>query len=113
MVTTKEDLKERLLKYISETPTDDDIRLLEDFTDTFSSLSAEGQAEMQSRLDEAENSIKEWEQKYNDNDTAWRKRYTDRFNGKPVEEIPEVKEQLKEEAGRNITIEDLFTPKEV
>ena len=112
MVTTFDDLKERMSKYFSETPTDDDIKMLEDFSDTFYSMSAEGQKEIQSQLDDANKSIKEWEQKYTDNDTAWRKRYMDRFNGKPVEDIPEVKQQIEQEAGRSITIEDLFTPKE-
>ena len=27
-----------------------------------------------------------WEEKYKENDADWRKRYMDRFNGKPVEE---------------------------
>lgn len=27
-----------------------------------------------------------WEEKYKENDANWRKRYMDRFNGKPVEE---------------------------
>ena len=109
MVTTQEDLRDRISKMFSETPTDDEIKLMEDFTDTFSSMSAEGQSDLKSKLDEANKSISEWEQKFADNDTAWRKRYTDRFNGKPVEDIPEVKEELQKEAGKSITIDDLFT----
>ena len=52
----------------------------------------------------------EWEQKYNDNDAMWRKKYMDRFNGK-VEDIPEVKKSLEADRSENITINDLFTPK--
>lgn len=110
MVTTQEDLQARLSKMFSETPTDDEIKLMEDFTDTFSSMSADGQTDLKAKLDEATKSISEWEQKFNDNDNAWRKRYTDRFNGKSVEDIPEVREEIQKEAGTTITIDDLFTP---
>lgn len=108
MITTQEDLSNRIKSMFSENPTDEQISLMEDFADTMGSLSADGQNELRAKLDEAEKKASEWEQKYTDNDTAWRKRYVDRFNGKSVEEIPEVKEQLQIEQRANITIDDLF-----
>lgn len=109
MITTQEDLSNRIKSMFSENPTDEQISLMEDFADTMNSMSAEGQSDLQAKLDEAEKKASEWEQKYTDNDSAWRKRYVDRFNGKSVEEIPEVKSQLEADKSANITIDDLFT----
>ena len=110
-IVKKEELTERIKKMFSDNPTDDEISLLEDFTDTFSSLSGNGGEDLSAKLEEAEKKNAEWEQKYNDNDAMWRKKYTDRFNGR-VEDIPEVKKSLEAERSENITIADLFTPKE-
>lgn len=109
-IVKKEELTERIKKLFSDNPTDDEISLMEDFTDTFSSLSANNFDELSAKLTEAESKNSEWEQKYNDNDAMWRKKYMDRFNGK-VEDIPEVKKSLEADRSENITINDLFTPK--
>ena len=111
MITTQEDLSNRIKSMFSDNPTDEQISLMEDFADTMNSMSADGQSDLQTRLDEAEKKASEWEQKYTDNDTAWRKRYVDRFNGKSVEDIPEVKEQLQADKSANISIDDLFITK--
>lgn len=111
MITTQEDLSNRIKALFSENPTDEQISLMEDFADTMGSMSADGQNDLQQRLDEAEKKASEWEQKYNENDTTWRKRYVDRFNGKSVEEIPEVKAQLQADRSTSISIDDLFTEK--
>lgn len=109
-IRTLEELTKQIKSKFSENPTDEEISLLEDFTDTFSSLSANNFNEISAKLTEAESKNAEWEQKYNDNDSMWRKKYIERFNGK-VEDIPEVKKSLDAERGANISIEDLFTPK--
>lgn len=109
-VVSKEELTEKIKKMFSDNPTDDNISLLEDLTDTFDSLSANNSNDLSAKLEEAEKKNNEWEQKYNDNDAMWRKKYIDRFNGK-VEDIPEVKQNLEAERSSNITIEDLFTAK--
>ena len=41
----------------------------------------------------------------------WRKKYIDRFEGK-VTDIPEVRQSLEADRSANITIEDLFSPKQ-
>lgn len=56
----------------AESPTDDDIKLLEDVTDTINDLSSKAKDD--------------WKSKYEENDRAWRKRYTDRFNGTGTED---------------------------
>ena len=109
-VKTLEELTTALKAKFSENPTDDEISLLEDFTDTYNSFSANKSEDVSAKLKDAETKLSEWEQKYNDNDAMWRKKYIDRFNGK-VEDVPEVKKSLEAERGANITIEDLFTPK--
>lgn len=109
-VKTLEELTTALKARFSENPTDDEISLLEDFTDTYNSFSANHSEDVGAKLKDAETKLSEWEQKYNDNDAMWRKKYIDRFNGK-VEDVPEVKKSLEAERGANITIDDLFTPK--
>ena len=109
-VKTLEELTTALKAKFSENPTDDEISLLEDFTDTYNSFSANKSEDVGAKLKDAETKASEWEQKYNDNDAMWRKKYIDRFNGK-VEDVPAVKQSLEAERGANITIEDLFTPK--
>ena len=109
-IVNKEELTERIKKLFSDNPTDDEISLMEDFYDTFASLSANNSDDISAKLTEAESKNAEWEQKYNDNDAMWRKKYMDRFNGK-VEDIPEVKKSLEADRSENITINDLFTPK--
>ena len=112
MVTTKDDLVARLKEKImaSENPTDDEIKFMEDLSDTFDSFSANNSDDLNAKINELESKNKEWEQKYNDNESAWKKKYIERFEGK-VTDIPEVKESLDAERGANISIDDLFIPK--
>lgn len=107
---TLEELTNLIKSKFSENPTDDEISLLEDITDTYNAFSASNTDDLSARLNEAESKNAEWEQKYNDNDAMWRKKYIDRFEGK-VTDIPEVKQSLEADRSANITIEDLFSPK--
>ena len=109
-IKTLEELTNVIKSRFSENPTDDDISLLEDLTDTYNSFSATNNEELSTRLKDAETKNAEWEQKYNDNDAMWRKKYIDRFEGK-ITDIPEVKKTLEADRSANITIEDLFSPK--
>lgn len=102
------DLLNRIKKGMSETPTDEEIKLVEDFTDTFTSLSKDGGEDWKAKYEELE---KTSEERYQQNDAEWRKRYTDRFMGK-VEDIPEVKQAQEQNRAETITIDDLFTRKE-
>ena len=58
---SKDELLAALRGVLGENQTDEAIALIEDVTDTFDAPT------------------EDWEQKYKDNDAAWRKKYTDRF----------------------------------
>ena len=111
-VTNIEDLTARIKQRFvnSDNPSDEDIAFLEDFTVTFNSFSASNSNELSDKVKDLEAKVADWEQKYNDNEANWKKKYIDRFEGK-VTDIPEVKQTLDAERGSNITIEDLFTAK--
>lgn len=68
-IKSKSELLEMVKARLGDGNTDEDISFLEDITDTVTDLE-----------NKASNSI-DWEQKYNENDAAWRKKYTDRFYG--------------------------------
>lgn len=107
-IVEMQDLYSRIKGKMGEVPSDEDISLLEDFTDTFTSLSKSESENWKAKFEKSE---AEWKEKYDSNDAAWRKRYTDRFMGK-VEDIPEVKDSLEKQRAETITIDDLFTEKE-
>ena len=107
-IVDMQNLFDRIKKKVGEVPSDDDISLLEDFTDTFTSIS---KGETENWKEKYEQNDAAWQSKYDENDANWRKRYTDRFMGK-VEDIPEVKQAVAEERATSITIDDLFTAKE-
>ena len=104
-VLTREDYITRIRGRFGDEPTDDDIALIEDMTDTYDDLNAKV----------SDNT--DWKAKYEELDKSWRKKYVDRFNGKvesdadfgvePTEEDDESIDQY--EAPK--TYEDLFTEK--
>lgn len=98
-VKTKEEILEMVRGRFGEVPTDDDIAMLEDITDTFT--------DFEEKTSDAIN----WKNKYEENDKAWKKKYSDRFfskddgNDEPGEpEVPDDKPMK--------TFDDLFTVKE-
>lgn len=66
-IRSKEELIAAINQRLGETPTDEDLALLEDVTDSFDDLTqrASGSGE--------------WEQKYKDLDKTWREKYRARF----------------------------------
>lgn len=104
-VLTKEDFVARVKDRIGEATDDDSIAFLEDMTDTYESLTANGADEWKRKYDDAE-------QRYQENDKSWREKYRNRFFDK-VEKIKEdVKDdQMEEGSGAkasDISIDDLF-----
>ena len=104
-VLTREDFVARVKDRIGEATDDDSIAFLEDMTDTYESLTANGADEWKQKYEDAE-------KRYQDNDKSWREKYRNRFFDK-VEKIKEdVKEDQMEEgsgaSGSNMRIEDLF-----
>ena len=73
-VKTKTELLEMIKNRIGDGNSDEDISFIEDITDTVTDLE-----------NKASNNIN-WEQKYNENDAAWRKKYRDRFFNTDVDD---------------------------
>lgn len=64
-VRTKEEIMDAISKRLGEDTSDEALALLEDVTDTFADMETKAGTD--------------WEQRYNDLDASWRKRYRDRF----------------------------------
>lgn len=90
-VRTTQEIIDALKESFGESPDDNQLAMLEDVSDTFSDLN--------------EKCSEDWKTKYEENDKAWRKRYTDRFSGKDVSE-PSPPEDDTEP--KPLTYESLF-----
>lgn len=91
-VRTTQEIIDALKESFGESPDDTQLAMLEDVSDTFTDLN--------------ERSGEDWKTKYEENDKAWRKRYTDRFSGKTD---PELDQSLDEpEPPKPLTYETLF-----
>lgn len=93
MIKSRDEIIKAISARFGEEPTDDDISLLEDVTDTFTDFE-----------DKTKDSTN-WKEKYEENDREWKKKYTERFLNK------EVKEELfddDEDEAKPLTYNDLF-----
>lgn len=96
-IKTREEILEGIKARMGDNLDDSSISFLEDVTDTFTDL------------EEKSNSTEDWKTKYEENDSMWRKKYTDRFFSSEPEgsdDSPNV------EGGDTVepkTFEDLFT----
>lgn len=83
------ELQKKITDFIGDRTDDEALSILEDVADTL--------------VDEPE----DWHEKYNQLDADWRKRYRDRFNGKPdrADTIPEQEQEPREET---IVISDIL-----
>lgn len=97
-VKTREEILESLRGRFGEEPTDDDIAMLEDITDTFTDF------------EEKTNDATNWKNKYEENDKAWKKKYSDRFFSKEGGENIILYEPYEPEPVKSFN--DLFTVKE-
>lgn len=59
---------------IGENTSDEALSFMDDLSDTMTDFNTRTQDST------------DWHQRYDENDAMWRKRYADRFSGKPVEE---------------------------
>lgn len=97
-VKTREELLNSFNTIVGENADDAVLEFISDMTDTFDDY-------------EAKSSI-DWEQRYNDNDAMWRKKYKDRFFGKSDnndEEFEKPTDPRKANPIEKITIKGLFT----
>lgn len=98
-VKTREEILESLRGRLGEEPTDEDIAMLEDITDTFK--------DFEEKTSDATN----WKKRYEENDKAWKKKYSDRFFSKDDDENdPDEPEEPDDKQMK--TFDDLFTVKE-
>lgn len=93
---SKDELIEKIKKYVGDRTDDETIELIEDISDSIDSSDAD-----------------EWKQKYKENDKMWRDRYISRFLEKKEDEpdTPTEHEEHEEEKEYN-SFEDLFEEEE-
>lgn len=85
---SKEELLEKVRKYLGDRTDDESIEIVEDINDSFDTSDED-----------------EWKRKYEENDKMWRDKYISRFFEKKEEETPT--EHVEEEKEYN-TFDDLF-----
>ena len=90
-VRTTQEIIDALKQSFGESPDDTQLAMLEDVSDTFADLN--------------ERSGEDWKTKYEENDKAWRKRYTDRFSG---EADPDQDSDGDDPEPKPLTYESLF-----
>lgn len=91
---SKDDLIEKVRKYVGDRTDDETIEIIEDISDSIDSSDAD-----------------EWKQKYEDNDKMWRDKYISRFVEKKEDELDTPTEHEEEEKEYN-SFEDLFEKEE-
>lgn len=102
VIDNRDAFLQRLQERIGEDMKDEDVAFIEDITDTYDHMSGQSDTE--------------WENKYNELDASWKKKYTDRFfQGDSTLTTQQVKEEQKENIisdGEPKTFEDLFKERE-
>ena len=91
---SKDELIEKIKKYVGERTDDETIEIIEDISDSIDSSDAD-----------------EWKQKYEENDKMWRDKYISRFLEKKEDELDTPTEHEEEEKEYN-SFEDLFEEEE-
>ena len=91
---SKDELIEKVKKYVGDRSDDETIEIIEDISYSIDSSDAD-----------------EWKQKYEDNDKMWRDRYISRFVEKKEDE-QDTSEEHEEEENEYISFEDLFEEEE-
>lgn len=91
---SKDELIEKVKKYVGDRTDDETIEIIEDITDSLDSSDAD-----------------EWKRKYEENDKTWRDKYVSRFFDKKEEDLETPTEHEEEEKEYN-SYEDLFKKEE-
>lgn len=87
---SKDELIEKIKKYVGDRTDDETIEIIEDITDSIDTSDAD-----------------EWKRKYEENDKMWRDKYVSRFFDKK-EEVLETPTEHEEEEKEYNSYEDLF-----
>lgn len=91
---SKDELIEKVRKYVGDRTDDETIEIIEDISDSIDSSEAD-----------------EWKKKYEENDKMWRDKYISRFVEKKEDELDTPTEHEEEEKEYN-SFEDLFEEEE-
>lgn len=91
---SKDELIEKVRKYVGDRTDDESIELIEDISDSIDS-----------------SDVDEWKQKYEENDKMWRDKYISRFVEKREDE-PDTPTEHDEEEKEYNSFEDLFEEEE-
>lgn len=91
---SKDELIEKVRKYVGDRKDDDTIEIIEDISDSIDSSEAN-----------------EWKKKYEENDKMWRDKYISRFVEKKEDE-PDTPTEHDEEEKEYNSFEDLFEEEE-
>lgn len=91
---TKDELIEKVRKYVGDRTDDETIEIIEDISDSIDSSDAD-----------------EWRQKFEENDKMWRDKYISRFLEKKEDELDTPTKHEEEEKEYN-SFEDLFEEEE-
>lgn len=91
---SKDELIEKVRKYVGDRKDDDTIEIIEDISDSIDSSEAD-----------------EWKKKYEENDKMWRDKYISRFVEKKEDE-PDTPTEHDEEEKEYNSFEDLFVEEE-
>lgn len=89
---SKDELIEKVKKYVGDRTDDETIEIIEDISDSIDSSDAD-----------------EWKQKYEENDKMWRDKYISRFLEKKEDDTPTEHEEEEKEYN---SFEDLFEEEE-
>lgn len=90
----KDELIEKVKKYVGDRTDDETIEIIEDISDSIDSSAAD-----------------DWKQKFEENDKMWRDKYISRFLEKKEDELDTPTEHEEEEKEYN-SFEDLFEEEE-
>lgn len=90
---SKDELIEKVKKYVGDRTDDETIEIIEDITDSIDTSDAD-----------------EWKKKYEENDKMWRDKYVSRFFDKKEEDLETPTEHEEEEEYNSY--EDLFEKEE-
>lgn len=93
-VLTKEELLNSLKGFMGEEADDERLTFLENVQDTMTDLETRTQVN--------------WQQKYEENDRAWRQRYRDRFFSEGTDQVDEDLSLPEPEKPKPLRFEDLF-----
>lgn len=91
---TRDELIEKVRKYVGDRTDDETIEIIEDISDSIDSSDDD-----------------EWRQKFEENDKMWRDKYISRFLEKKEDELDTLTEHEEEEKEYN-SFEDLFDEEE-